>query len=493
MGGTTGQPLVGTLPKKMMLAVTLVAAVVLATLTPVGVAEAGVDDITFCHATNSATNPYLKITTDPASIIRRGHGGHEGPIFADGMTSGSHWGDIIPPFDYVDKDGDPQTFPGLNWTAAGEALCLGGGINPEAMITVDKTAIGTFGRAHSWDLTKKVDGLSAKTVSGSPGDSFPVVWQVDADKTTTDSDYLVTGTIDITYSSDTELDFSVADVLDDGTVATVTCPTYVIPEGSDVINCTYTASPTSASATLNTATVTLENPPSNLELDTLSDLEDTAAVTFTPTVTGDDSVTLADPRHSYSQVISADTAPTFNETFSCPTTRSSYNADRLYSQTFTNTATLTGAATNLSRSATVTVNCEWELVFAGDSVTGAGLSWSSVKGKPATWFQYTNATSGTRNLVQGSKLNVVGSVTITPDGAGTTTLAFTMATGWELADVASNVKVDSLNAQPKSYVQPGQFKHHFKRSGSSFEVEVPTGSYGYAIHLDAGRWVEKKY
>jgi len=70
-----------------------------------GVAAAGGpggrgDNVTFCHATNSVTNPYVVITTDPDSIVKQGHGEHDGPVFNSEMTNRSDWGDIIPPFSY---------------------------------------------------------------------------------------------------------------------------------------------------------------------------------------------------------------------------------------------------------------------------------------------------------------------------------------------------------------------------------------------------------
>ncbi len=67
--------------------------------------------VTLCHATSSRTNPYVTITVDANSVLRRGHGDHTGPIFpADG------WGDIIPPF---------GTYPGLNWPAGQTLLASG--------------------------------------------------------------------------------------------------------------------------------------------------------------------------------------------------------------------------------------------------------------------------------------------------------------------------------------------------------------------------------
>lgn len=129
-----------------------------------------------------------------------------------------------------------------------------------------------------------------------------------------------------------------------------------------------------------------------------------------------------------------------------------------------------------------------DMVFQPESVTGTGDNWSAV-GKTKNWFQYTSATEGTHDLVQGRKLNNAGDVTITDNLDGTTTLSFSLDDPWELAAVDGNVKIQPLDAQPTAYIPPGRFEFHFTESGSEFSVTVPTASFGYAIHLDAGFWV----
>jgi hypothetical protein len=66
--------------------------------------------VRICHATNSDTNPYVEQT--PA-IANNGdlNGGHLG-----------HPDDIIPPYVYVDKDGNTQSYPGKNWDDDGQAI-----------------------------------------------------------------------------------------------------------------------------------------------------------------------------------------------------------------------------------------------------------------------------------------------------------------------------------------------------------------------------------
>jgi CshA-type fibril repeat protein len=95
-----------------------------------------IDKITICHRTRATTNPYVLITVSVNSVIGSGGNGHShhdttrtnktNPI--DDTTNGSGpfvpsfsypanqkwWGDIIPPFNYVDG-GATESFDGLNW------------------------------------------------------------------------------------------------------------------------------------------------------------------------------------------------------------------------------------------------------------------------------------------------------------------------------------------------------------------------------------------
>jgi hypothetical protein len=72
------------------------------------------EDIIICHSTGANTNPYV-IHTPAKSGDVSGHADHTGPVWFDGITV--EWGDIIPPFDYAGG-----SFPGLNWTAEGQAF-----------------------------------------------------------------------------------------------------------------------------------------------------------------------------------------------------------------------------------------------------------------------------------------------------------------------------------------------------------------------------------
>ena len=88
--------------------------------------------VDICHATRSASNPYVLITVDFSSVDEamlyfqgklkgegggNGHGDHVGFIW-DGHRSGTNWGDIIEPVVY----GGVTYYPGLNLDSYSAAL-----------------------------------------------------------------------------------------------------------------------------------------------------------------------------------------------------------------------------------------------------------------------------------------------------------------------------------------------------------------------------------
>lgn len=81
------------------------------------------EKVTICHATNSQTNPYVRITVNSSAIDEQnnaaynGHGDHDGTVWHQGIAAHS-WGDIIPAF----ESPKGTSYPGSNWTAAGQAI-----------------------------------------------------------------------------------------------------------------------------------------------------------------------------------------------------------------------------------------------------------------------------------------------------------------------------------------------------------------------------------
>lgn len=353
-----------------------------------------------------------------------------------------------------------------------------------------KTASGTFTKRISWTLTKTVNPSS---YSGSPGQTLGTsTWSVTATKSETVGGYAVTGTISVTNVNPFPVNFSVADQLNDGTAGSVSCPATTVGAGATIV-CTYTASPSGGSATLNTATITsLTNG--------VDGTVATANVAFAASTIGDETVTLGDARFSYSQSISGSSAPTFPETFTCPSDASLYT-NGVYTKTVTNTATLVGASTNLSASASVNIRCEQKW-GGNETAVGAGTRYPD----SSNWFMYTPYTTGTVNLIAGQHFDA-GDITFsrigTVPGTRRTIITITLATGVRWANVANVLKIQRYASAPTTYLAPGQFEYKFTApnisnvagatvsfSGQTVIVNVPGWSNYFGIHGTVQRLVQ---
>ncbi len=71
-------------------------------------ALAGGGQVTICHATSSATNPFVVIHPASPAVLHAHQKHHDGA-------------DIVPPFSYKGVD-----YPGQNWTAEGRAISENG-------------------------------------------------------------------------------------------------------------------------------------------------------------------------------------------------------------------------------------------------------------------------------------------------------------------------------------------------------------------------------
>ncbi|MDR6904698.1 putative repeat protein (TIGR01451 family) [Agromyces sp. 3263] len=72
------------------------------------------DHVDICHATASATNPYVFISPSVRSIIDPNGDPNDEYDANHAHSMHQDFGDIIPEFDYFDKDGGQHHFPGLN-------------------------------------------------------------------------------------------------------------------------------------------------------------------------------------------------------------------------------------------------------------------------------------------------------------------------------------------------------------------------------------------
>lgn len=235
---------------------------------------------------------------------------------------------------FVDNE---ATLNGIRDNASLQVKCTLPALEPE------KTAFGSWDRTVTWELGKSVTPASHV---GFAGDTFTSTWTVDATKTETLGNYRVTGEIKIKNLAAIPQTFTVSDVLSDGTVATVTCPTFTVAAGATV-TCTYEANLEDASAESNSVTVSA---PGNLP-QTASE-----KIKWTENLIGYDSGTLSDPHLGYGPtVISASTTFTQAETFECSDNPADYS-NGTYSYTVLNTAYLNGDL-HFEASVSVTVTC----------------------------------------------------------------------------------------------------------------------------------------
>ena len=499
--------------KKMAVAATMVAALVLALIAPMGSAGAsGADKVRFCHATSSTSNPYVMITTDPESIVFSAHQAHEGPIYDGVMLSG--WGDIIPPF------GD---FPGLNWDPNGgtaEEQCLGdGGTAPEGLVSVVKTADTSYTRTHAWSVAKSV---SPTPLQLSLGDTNEIAtWDVDVSYDgLTDSAHMVFGTITATNGG--TVDARVDDVTDgllgtlvdcNGADAGTGLPATLAPD--DDLVCTYSAAVTDGTGGTNTATASGDYLFSGADPQ-LSDepFSETGIATYafsaTPTDEVNDTVQVTDTQSGFDDAygdvfldaadyVAGDVEPfTYTRAFN----RTDYpeSGSTCVGETINNTAAVVGdnEAELDSATAALTVQVQCLVAGPGQSATGRGFKWNATKKAPSNWFMYTPWTTtgaktglapGPVDIVAGQSI-VIGSVS----GSGTSprVLTFNLTGGWALKAVTNNVKIHPMTtcAATQNYMQPGSFL--FKQTISTTSFSVPVGNTAaacYGIHLDVVQWV----
>jgi archaellum component FlaF (FlaF/FlaG flagellin family) len=125
-------------------------------------------------------------------------------------------------------------------------------------ISVSKTAVTSFTRKYLWDISKSC--LDGDALTLSEGQVYNYKFQWTASSTDyNDSNFKVSGNITINNQTPYSITFSVSDILEDGTIASVNCPTTSLAPGRGVV-CTYTASPGAGDDGVNTVEVTTNNP-----------------------------------------------------------------------------------------------------------------------------------------------------------------------------------------------------------------------------------------
>ncbi len=296
------------------------------------------------------------------------------------------------------------------------------------------------------------------------------IWSVNATKSVVENNHQVAGTITVTNPAAIAQTFTVSDVLSDGSIVSVNCPSYTVAAGAKV-DCTYSAA--KSGITLNTATISA---PGN------ADVKATAPVSYSAKVIGTESVTLADPSQgSYSQLISDSQPVQFTQNFNCSADRSHYT-NGSFTATVPNTATLTGSegtfGVNLTATAQVVITC----MNPFETATGAGKKYPG----SSNWFMYTGYTTSKVDLIAGQHHDA-GDITMTRTSTHTVITIVTQ-NGFSWADVEGNLKIQDFDSEPKAYVAPGSFKHKFEVSGNTVKVSIPgTKAKFYGIHGDMRR------
>jgi LPXTG-motif cell wall-anchored protein len=131
--------------------------------------------IDVCHATGSSTNPYVKVSVDDDSIVKMGHGGHEGPVFNADMGEHDKWGDIVPPFDL----GGASKFGGQNWSGEGKGIfekgCVCPGKTPHPGPTKPHGSVPVPPPTKPGKPTTTKPGSAAPTTTTKPGGAATTV------------------------------------------------------------------------------------------------------------------------------------------------------------------------------------------------------------------------------------------------------------------------------------------------------------------------------
>ncbi len=306
-------------------------------------------------------------------------------------------------------------------------------------LEAEKTAAGSYDRAVDWKLEKSVDVPEYKGYAGEfLGAS---TWKVVATKTETLSNFKVTGDITITNPNTFTVPFTVEDMLDDGTVAVVTCPAAKIAAKSSLV-CSYRAFPKDASATLNTATVKSY----------VGGAIAKAGVKFTENLIGYDKGTLTDPRFDYEKLIGESITVEFPEKFSCPADPKLYE-DGMYEFTEVNWAYLL----DLKASAEVKVRC---LLPALEVKKTAAGEWD----RKVTWELDKSVAPDTFSGFPGDTFNAIWKVVATKNDSGpknfrvtggiTITNPALIPQTFSLEDVLTGAREDLVNVDCPAYTVP---------------------------------------
>jgi LPXTG-motif cell wall-anchored protein len=211
--------------------------------------------VTLCHATDSYSNPYVSVTVDVASVQFEGHDGHNGPVFYADIPKHEQWGDIIPPFDY----GDAGSYPGKNWTTAGQAIWNAGCAVAPPTTTTTEPPTTTTTEAPTTTTTQPPTTTTTEaptTTTTQP----PTTTTTEAPTTTTTEAPTTTTTTQATTSTTTPDQPSTSTTIAGETSTSTTKPTTVTTEGGTASTTVPASSTTVGSANASQPTTTTTDP-----------------------------------------------------------------------------------------------------------------------------------------------------------------------------------------------------------------------------------------
>ncbi len=238
-----------------------------------------------------------------------------------------------------------------------------------ADLTATKTADAGYDERHTWDVTKSVDPASQ---GGYPGDELAWNWTVGVTESFVEENFAVTGDITVANDNPFAVDFTVSDVLGDGTEAAVSCPATVPGDAS--VTCTYTAAPTGRTASINTATVASGTAG-------IGGAVATASVDFMSNVING-TATLTDVQGPLDESLTAGSGPwtfPYGDSHVCSSNAADYGAGGSYTATLNNTAVIASDGQSNEASASTTYTCEAYFVDVTKTTNGVvdpNRSWS---------------------------------------------------------------------------------------------------------------------
>ncbi|MBE0609219.1 MAG: hypothetical protein IH609_07560 [Dehalococcoidia bacterium] len=390
--------------------------------------------------------------------------------------------------DYVGTLGNGQ--PGLRISHG----CTGGDDDPQAVLTVTKTAVTTYDLTCEWDIDKTSETTQVVLEKGQSVDvDHDVTVSVECDE----SEWAVSGVITIfnagpavatlTDLTDVISPDAISGIIGnctDAAAAPITLAGYELADG-ETITCAYSADLLNSDAQTNVATVTFNDPS---EDDRTASNQPAAAVTFgDPSNVTDGCVALDDDQYEGANLpasVCYDDADFADgeETYSYSLTIEAGN-ESCTSGTFTNTATFvtddTATEGSDDHDVTVLVLCD-DTAWAANNGSCGSLRYNT--GRKGNWATYNAYVAGELTILCAGQTSDAGTVTFSAPDGGFITITVTLNADYFFAS-GDSLKVQDYSEAPSGNPSPGQFAHKTSCSGDTCSIVVPLNGF-YGVHVD---------